>query len=202
MLTINKIVILLMIFTLLFYVNVNVTKITKTRIIEYYNDIVKGGQSHELGGSFIDSLRTWTPNENLFNGNEESEYISVTLPERTKVDNLTTAAPANTSDKAVTSRNKVEVVFPSISNCSETEYKRQLHEGPLHGARSNLYVCRKWHEPDPNNKLWPMVLQPTNGSVLKTLPIHHQDPEVSPRSESLTRRVSVLHYSKSGKGMY
>uniref|UniRef100_A0A0P4VTQ8 Carbohydrate sulfotransferase n=1 Tax=Scylla olivacea TaxID=85551 RepID=A0A0P4VTQ8_SCYOL len=167
MFTAKKFLISLVIFTVLLYININLTKVTKTKIIEYYNDIMKERQSSERLDSFIKIKPTLRQNRKSFNKTQD-ELLSVDMK-------LTTVAP-KAPDEIVTLRKDVEVVFPSLNNCSMQDYKRQVKSKHFK-SRAFLYPCKKWQEPNPGAP-WPMVVPPTNGSVLRTLPVRHQDPEV------------------------
>ncbi|XP_071530464.1 carbohydrate sulfotransferase 11-like [Panulirus ornatus] len=59
------------------------------------------------------------------------------------------------------------------------QYKLQMknHVGPSNPTR-DVYPCRLWRAPDPDDQHWPVVVVPTNGSILKSISMHHQDPEV------------------------
>lgn len=167
MFTARKFVVSLVVFTVLLYLNINLTKVTKTKIIEYYNDIMKERKASERLDSFV---RTKPPllrqNRIPVNESRQEELVSY---------NLTTVAPVPAVE-IVTARKDIEVEFPSLTNCSSADYKRQV-KSKHYRARAYLFPCRKWQEPRPGVP-WPMVVPPTNGSILKTLPVRHQHPEV------------------------
>lgn len=180
----KNIVFALVIITLIIYANINVNQVTKPKIVEYFNELTLtsfGKRRHEPSATTENAIRIWRENQNTLNENVQVTHVSASLPQEFV---STTDSPpptvAETDTLADTGSLGIghEVIFPDITNCSMKEYKRKLARHK-NSARANIYVCRKWKEPNPNGPLWPMVVPPTNGSILKTLPIHHQDPEVS-----------------------
>ncbi|XP_045130164.1 carbohydrate sulfotransferase 10-like [Portunus trituberculatus] len=163
MLTAKKFVISLAIFTVLLYINIYLTKVTKTQIIEYYNDIMKERKPSE----HLDKKLTLKQNRKSFNESQQDEVSSV---------DMLTSVPSMTLDEVVTPRKDIEVVFPSITNCSIQDYQRQVMR-KHYNSRAFLYACKKWQQPNPGVP-WPMVVPPSNGSVLRSLPVRHQNPEV------------------------
>ncbi|XP_068203029.1 carbohydrate sulfotransferase 11-like [Palaemon carinicauda] len=67
-------------------------------------------------------------------------------------------------------RKDIEVIFPSANNCSKKKYNLMLenHKGPTVPTR-DVYPCKKWNYPDPNDKWWPIALRPSNGEVLNKI---------------------------------
>lgn len=71
-----------------------------------------------------------------------------------------------------------EVVFPSTTNCSKDQnLKTASKKGPfvptLYG-----YPCRRWQDSSPQNRLWPVVLPPSRGSVLEEAYVRFSDSKV------------------------
>ncbi|XP_042873223.1 carbohydrate sulfotransferase 10-like [Penaeus japonicus] len=71
-----------------------------------------------------------------------------------------------------------EVVFPSTTNCSKDQnLKATSKKGPfvptLYG-----YPCRRWQDSSPQNRLWPVVLPPSRGSVLEEAYVRFSDSKV------------------------
>ncbi|XP_050738986.1 carbohydrate sulfotransferase 11-like isoform X2 [Eriocheir sinensis] len=193
MFRIKNIVFALLIITFIIYANINVNQVTKPKIVEYFNELTStnfGKRRHEPNTTTENVIRIWRENQNTLNENVQVTYVSVILPQ--EIVSTTDSPPpivAETGTLANTGSlgKENEVIFPDITNCSMKEYKRKLAKHK-NSARANIYICRKWHEPNPNDPLWPMVVPPTNGSILKTFPIHHQDPEVE---RQLLEQVAV-----------
>lgn len=173
----NKVLILVII-TVIICLNVNISQVTKTKFLEYYNDLTSiNYEKQRQEANTTEKLeRMWRENQNSLLENVQNTVIPEEIPSIRDSPPPTAAAITVANVKSLGRGN--DVIFPDITNCSMKEYKRKLVKEE-NFRRRNLYVCRKWREPDPSDDLWPMVVPATNGSILKTLPIHHQDPEVS-----------------------
>lgn len=181
----RNIVFALVVVTLLLYANVNVNQVTisRAKIVEYYKGLTSADSEkrrHVAKTTTAEPDSVWNENQNTVT--EQITDESINVPE-VSVSSDDISPPTTVQTNALASVKPLardnEVVFPDITNCSKKEYKRQLAKHKT-AARANIYVCRKWQDPDPRNTLWPMVLPPSNGSILRTLPIHHHDPEVRP----------------------
>lgn len=183
--------------TFLIYANINVRHEIKTKIAEYNVGLAarsNENQLHESNNIARSEAGLWKENHNV--NEKRVTYASVTLPKETasssNSDTPRTASKTDLLTKTPSPTRRNEVIFPDITNCSHKEYKSKLKVSKV---RTNVRVCRWWKEPNPNDPLWPMVVPPTNGSILKTLPVHHRDPEVSTEGEY----HEMLHYQLSGK---
>ncbi|KAK7027368.1 hypothetical protein SK128_009133 [Halocaridina rubra] len=70
--------------------------------------------------------------------------------------------------------NVEEVIFPSVNNCSKNVYNEMIknHKGPTVPTR-DMYPCKKWNKPRPNDRLWPIVIEPSEGKILNSIDLHH-----------------------------
>lgn len=101
------------------------------------------------------SIRQETKNEHVPGIHAETELV---LPVRRKVK---------------------EVVFPSTNNCSKKEHNLMIknHKGPTVPTR-DIYPCKKWNQPNPNDLRWPVVIKPTNGEVLNKIDLNRVNTKV------------------------
>lgn len=85
--------------------------------------------------------------------------------------------PSSTSGSE---RAKKEVKFPSVNNCNKTAYKEHIknHNGSTIPTL-DVYPCRSWHYPSRDTS-WPIVVKPTSGKILQSIPLSHIDEEVHP----------------------
>nr|XP_053643949.1 carbohydrate sulfotransferase 10-like isoform X1 [Cherax quadricarinatus] len=81
------------------------------------------------------------------------------------------SSPAVRVHKPVIHKRLDKIVFPSISNCTE----KNVRKNRIHRTK-NKYPCKKWIEASPGDPYWPVVLSPTYGRSLQDL-AHHQHPQ-------------------------
>lgn len=62
--------------------------------------------------------------------------------------------------------------FPSVSDCGS-------NSDPSRVNKSVVYPCKHWHHVNKKDKVWPVILKPSNGKILQWLSKRrYDDPEV------------------------
>lgn len=121
-------------------------------------------------------------------------YTKVQLSDAANSDPDPSWSPATqeTAENFETPGGPGQVDFPSISNCTYSKRKRKGH---THTTK-DVYPCRKWFAPDPNDPFWPVVLSPSYGKSLTSLARRQEDPQIEQLiNEQLveqTKRVNLL----------
>lgn len=127
--------------------------------------------------------------ENVENTSETLMPASVPIQTHLETDTLSdvvlppnfkrVTSPPNAKKLPKMGNNSEEVVFPSASNCNKKEHNLMIknHKGPTVPTR-DIYPCKKWRAINPNNQLWPVVVEPTKGKILNSININNINNEV------------------------
>lgn len=186
-----KFVLLISVFALFVYINIHLknSRVLESYILDVKRGIEKNKGNQNISNNITNNLKLWehkTSNHEIIHINTIFRNHSFLSSEHN--------FPATPASRQTTHR---VVTFPSATNCSRKQYNSQIkkHKGVSNPTR-DLYPCRLWREVNLQDPRWPPLLTPSNGSILKSLPVQHHDSQIqsliSEQMEVQKERVARL----------
>ncbi|XP_050736877.1 carbohydrate sulfotransferase 11-like [Eriocheir sinensis] len=128
--------------------------------------VFREGEEEEEGYAVKINPITQKENEDRNTENKTLETSPILLsPETNPVQQPTPSGHRNAIRLPLTE-------FPSVSYCDS-------NSDPSRVNKSNVYPCKHWHHVNERDKVWPVILKPSNGKILEWLSNRrYDDPEV------------------------